>query len=103
MTHCAGSNDHKPTAGLVLSWEVVADGERGGLSTAGLMDDLGVALAEFLPHHVAAGWHGVRFARLGRIATDRPVQFARIDFYMRSSLFGGPVYLGLQLCPKVVG
>src|ERR1700722_9488910 len=52
---------------LVLSWEVVADRERGGPSTAGLMDDLGVAHAKFLPHHVATGRHGVRFAHLGRI------------------------------------
>jgi hypothetical protein len=79
---------------LILSWEVVADRERGGLSTVGLVDDLGIPLPKFLPHHVTAGRHGVRFADPGRITADRPVQFARIDFYMRASLFDGSVYLG---------
>jgi hypothetical protein len=66
------------------------------------MDNLGVPLAKFLPHHVTAGRHGVRCASLGRITTDCPVQFARIDFYMRASLFGGSVYLGRQFRPKIV-
>jgi hypothetical protein len=35
---------------LILSWEVVADRERGGLSTVGLVDDLGIPLPKFLPH-----------------------------------------------------
>jgi hypothetical protein len=66
------------------------------------MYDLGFPLAKFLPHHVTAGRHGVRFASPGRITTHLPMQFARIDLYVRTSLFGGSVYLGLQLDPKIV-
>lgn len=86
-----------------LSRQAVPDGECRSLATFGLVDHFGIPASIFLPQYIAARRHAMRLVSLRRIATNSPVQFSGIDFYMRPTLLSRAIDLSRQLYSKIAG
>jgi hypothetical protein len=91
--HRRAANRHHGT--FLLSRKVVADREGSSLAAGRPVDDLCISPPKFPPHDVTASRHGMLNTVRGRVAANRPVKLARVNFDVAAPLSHGPFELGL--------